>query len=167
MTGIAEGAAAFGVLKSAYDLVRDLRKSNDPATLKAGLEEVTDRLLAAREDAFSKAEAFDAMSAENKRLHAELSKRGAWTAESARYQLGEIYPGSYAYVLRADKRGDEVDHKACATCFKNEKISILQKSGSIHLKCPVCETLIQFKDSGVGSTTVRRGRGGPNSWMGS
>lgn len=165
MALITEGAATFGVLKSAYEFVRDLRKSSDPATLKAGVEELTDRLLAAREDALKMAEQFDTVVEENKKLRSELSKRQGWEAEASRYQLMEIYPGSFAYVLRADKQGTEAPHKACAACFKSEKISILQKADSVHLKCSACGTNIQFQESKNHAYTARIPRGG--SWMGS
>lgn len=162
---VAEGAAALGVLKSAYEFVRDLRKSNDPSVLKAGVEELTDRLLSAREDALKHAEAYDVLVTENKRLRAELDKRGAWEGESAKYQLVELHPGSFAYALRPEKRQGETDHNVCATCFKAEKITILQKAGSIDLKCPVCETRVQFQEPKKYSAAP--GRGGPGSWMGS
>lgn len=163
MTGISEGAAAFGVLKSAYEFVRDLRKSNDPATLRAGVEELTDRLLAAREDALRVAQDFDALAADNQKLRDELKKRQTWEQEASRYRLAEIFPSNYAYALRAEKRGDDPDHMVCAVCFKAEKISILQKLGHANLKCHTCGMAIQAEAHRPSSVNLRRP--GRSSWM--
>jgi hypothetical protein len=140
--GIGEGAATFGVLKSAYELVRDLRKSSDPATLKAGLEELADRLLAAREDALKAAEAIDALSTENKRLQSELEKRQSWEEEAKRYELREITPRSFAYVLKTPT-GDASKHLVCPTCFEQNKRRILQQRDNSYSVCPDCATVVQ------------------------
>lgn len=154
-TGIAEGAAAFGVLKSAYELVRDLRKSNDPAQLKAGLEELTDRLLAAREDAFKTAEEFDKLVAENKHLRAELERQAAWITETDRYNLCEITPGAFAYLLKDGEVKGGPNPLLCATCFDHGKKSIMQRRDAAYTACPNCQTVIQeVPDKRWNSTVV-------------
>jgi hypothetical protein len=156
VVGIVESAAAANVLKSAYELVRDLRKSSDPVALKAGLEELTERLLGARETAFKMAEEFDALADENKSLRAELSRQAAWEAEEKRYQLRQIFPGSFAFVLKGGLREEEPDHIVCPTCFKNQKISILQKVDAVRLGCFTCKTQIEYRDSGPMAVSIRR-----------
>jgi hypothetical protein len=156
MVAITEGAAALGVLKSAYELLRDLRKSSDPSVLKAGLEEVTERLLAAREDAFKMAQDFDALLGENKRLRAEISSNQAWETEEKRYQLREIFPGSFAFVLNDGIREGEPQHTVCPTCFKQKQISIMQKVNAVQLGCQVCKTQIDYRNSSPITTRVVR-----------
>lgn len=154
MTIVAEGAATFGVLKSAYELVRDLRKSNDPAVLKAGLEEVTDRLLAAREDALKVGESYDALVAENKRLQKELEKQQAWDDEAKRYELREITPRSFAYVLKSNPEENQSQHLICPTCYEHGKKRILQQRDALYSICPECKTVVQDKLSHRQSNVV-------------
>lgn len=147
MVGITESAAAFGVLKSAYEFVRDLRKSNDPTVLRAGVEELTDRLLAAREDALKTSQEFDAMLNENKRLKAEIEKHNAWNEEVKRYVLREVLPRNYAYILRPEAQGQEPLHLVCPTCFAQGKKRIMQQCDLLRSICPECKTTIQDKPS--------------------
>jgi regulator of replication initiation timing len=125
-------------LKSAYELVRDLRKSNDPAVLKAGVEELTDRLLAAREDALRIVEELEILKEENARLKAQLAKADDFAETAKKYVRRQTGAGGFVYV--ETELQNEQSPNYCANCFDSKKLSILQPT-VVHrvVRCPACE----------------------------
>ena len=84
-------------------------------------------------------------------LEKEIANFEKWQAESEKYELKEIYPGNFAYSFKTNVDGrSEPPHLICTTCFENRKKSIMQKSSAVHMTCPVCKTMIQFKESSYG-----------------
>jgi hypothetical protein len=139
MSGIGTALGAFGALKSAYELVRDLRKSNDPVALKAGIEELTDRLLAAREDAFRFIEQLETLKEENATLRAQLSKADDFSGIAEKYVRRQTGPGGYVYVEKEPPEGTR-SPDFCAHCFDKKKLAILQPTVvSRVFRCPECQ----------------------------
>ena len=82
------------------------------------------------------------MKKENERLR-------DWTSEREKYELKEMGPQAFAYVLK-DTQGDGPTPRLCAHCFENAERSILQSAGfhSVNqvLECPRCNNQVQYQD---------------------
>ena len=136
----AEIISGLGGLKAAFDLAKGLKDIDDRARRNEAVIELQDKILTAQR----------AQSDLVERIH-ELEKQLAsfeqWNAEKEKYELKEIYPETFAYVIKEDARGTEPSHLICAACYQGCKKSILQKSSGVHLTCPECKTQVQFKAS--------------------
>ena len=138
MSGIGTALAAFGTLKAAYELVRDLRKSNDPAVLKAGIEELTDRLLSAREDALRFVEELEILREENTTLKTQLTKSENFSKLAENFERAETGFRGHVYREKNPSGGASPDY--CAHCFDNNRLSILQPFENRVFKCPECKS---------------------------
>ncbi len=134
----AEIMSGLGGLKAAFDLARGLKDIDDAARRNAAVIELQEKILTAQQ----------AQSALLERV-SELEKQVVgfeqWEGEKEKYELKEIYPHSFAYMIKETARGTEPSHLICAACYQARKKSILQQSSGICLTCPECKTEIYFK----------------------
>jgi cell division protein FtsB len=63
-------------------------------------------------------------------LEKEVADLKAWDAEKQRYELKDVVPGSYVYVLKKDSQGSETPHWLCANCYNSGKKSLMQYFGA-------------------------------------
>ena len=64
-----------------------------------------------------------------------------WDSESARYQLTELTPGIFVYMLKPEKAAGEPIHYLCPHCFQQHKKAILHHPSADHTNyvCDGCE----------------------------
>jgi hypothetical protein len=135
----AEIMSGFGGLKAAFELAKGLKDIDDAVRRNAAVMELQEKILSAQE-------AQAALVKRNDELEKQLASFQQWDTEKEKYELKEIYPQTFAYVIKENARGTEPLHWICAGCYQTRKKSILQKSDAVHLTCPECETQIQYKD---------------------
>ena len=136
----AEVMAGLGGLKTAFDLAKGLKDIDDAVRRNAAVMEPQEKILTARQ-------AQSALVERNDELEKKLASFEQWNAEKEKYELQEIYPKTFAYVIKESARGTEPSHLICAACYQRGKKSILQKSSAVHLTCPECKTQVELKAS--------------------
>jgi hypothetical protein len=82
---------------------------------------------------------------------AQIKQHEEWKETEGRYKLKEVGRGSFAYVYQQPTEADATPtHYLCATCFENEKKSILQRTGpvgsGVSFVCPVCKNSVIVKN---------------------
>jgi hypothetical protein len=90
-----------------------------------------------------------------RQLAKQVGDLTAWQAEKQRYELLEVSGGAFTYVLKPDRQSGEPIHWLCASCYQNNKKSILQlaernvmQGGRMNIwKCPTCDAsvLVQWE----------------------
>jgi hypothetical protein len=79
-------------------------------------------------------------------LENEIAELKAWDAETARYALQELPPGTLVRTLKqeAASTGEPI-HSICTTCYSDKKISPLHKGetshGQYNLRCYSCKNI--------------------------
>ena len=142
---LSETVMGLGALKTAFDMEKGLKDLDNAVARNAAVIELQENILAAQQ-------AHAALIKRIDDLEKEVAGFEKWDAEKEKYDLKEIYPQNYAYAIKANARGTEPAHLICATCYENRKKTILQKSSGVHLSCPVCKTMVQFKESRPGAS---------------
>ncbi len=151
MSGVGEAIGGFEALKTAYDLVQDLRKSNDARTLKAGIEELADRLLSARAESLKTFEDYRMADDRANAAEAKLKAALAFNEIEGNYVLRRLYPGAFVYREGTIREADLDPPNYCASCFARKELSIFQPvrgyggSPVIGHICPTCKTEIAFR----------------------
>lgn len=82
-------------------------------------------------------------------LEREIARMRDWSVDMQRYELKKFYPGTVAYVLRADQAAGEPIHSLCKHCYDGGKKSVLQASARSELRfrvfsCPACHNEIHM-----------------------
>jgi len=73
-----------------------------------------------------------------------VAQSDAWDAEKKRYQLKDWGGKTFAYELKASEANSEPIHLACAKCYQDGKIAILQfdhrdSEQQDWYECPACK----------------------------
>jgi hypothetical protein len=133
--GIAAGA---GALKSIYDLISDLRKANDPATLKAGINEMSDRIFVLYENNFR-------LITENEALKAELNNIVTFEEQKKQYTRTQAPGGAFVYVENEPSEPNAPAPYFCPKCFTDKALSMLQPASGGKQECPNCKNSFQVE----------------------
>ena len=104
----------------AFDLAKGLKDIDDATRRNAAVIELQEKILAAHRAQLELAE-------RARELEKQLASFEQWDTEKEKYELKEIYPETFAYVLKETARGTEPSHSICAACYQMRKKSILQK----------------------------------------
>jgi hypothetical protein len=150
LSGIGEATGILGALKTVYDLVHDLRKSNDVNMLKAGIEELSDRLLASKANEFKMSEEYKAALERAETAEEKLKTLLDFEVDEEKYILRRLYPGAFVYREKQVREGEQNPPNYCANCFGRKQISILQPIEGfggplITHVCPMCKIEITFR----------------------
>jgi len=138
---ISEAMAGASALKTAFDMAKALKDINDAATRNAAVIELQEKILSAQQAQFEMSKRVD-------ELEKELTIIKSKADERNRYQLKDYGAGTFAYELKPDGSRGEPLHRACAKCFNEGQISILQFShqteGQDWFDCRRCENNQSF-----------------------
>jgi hypothetical protein len=137
---ISETIAGLGALKTAFDMTKALKNMDTAVAVNSAVIDLQETILTAQQ-------AQAALIERVGQLEKQVADFEKWDAEKEKYDLKEIYPQNYAYAIKQDARGSAPTHLICATCYENRAKAILQKSSAVHLTCPVCKTVVQFRES--------------------
>jgi hypothetical protein len=119
-------SGAVASLKLAFDMTKTLGAVRDFTKLNETIIELQRLIMAAQSDALAAQSDQFALLDRIRNLEAEIAGLKAWDAEKERYQLTEVAPRVFAYVLKVDAGGSEPPHWICPACYENGKKSILQ-----------------------------------------
>jgi hypothetical protein len=134
---VAEIVTGLGVFKSMMDVAKGLKDINDATVRNSVVIDLQEKILSAQAQQMTLLERVS-------QLERQIADSQAWASEKARYQLQELPPGVFVFVLKSDMANGEPEHRLCATCFNNGKKSILQSFGQDQgletILCPICKT---------------------------
>lgn len=149
MPDISAIAAALSSLKAAKDIAEAMVTLRDTSAFQSKLIEFQGKLIDANNSAFAAQDERSALLEQIRDLEKEVAKLKAWETEKERYQLKDVFLGSFAYVLKPDAEGPEPPHWLCTNCYENGKRSILQRGASqgpeYFWACPYCKATIKVR----------------------
>lgn len=138
---IGEAITGMNALKTALDMARALKDINDAAARNAAVIELQQKILDAQTSQFELLRRVDD-------LEKQISAADKKSEQFARYLLTDYGARTFAYELRADAANGEPIHRACAKCFQERQISILQFShkgeGQDWFDCLRCNSRQKF-----------------------
>ncbi len=140
---VAEIYGGISALKTAFDIAKGLKDIDDATRRNAAVIELQEKILTAQA---AQSELVETVGELKKRV-AELE---AWEADKKRYELKEIAPGVFAYLLKETMANGEPAHQLCAACYQHNKKSILQrrdKGMNLLLHCPECSAEFKIGDA--------------------
>lgn len=139
-------ATAITSLKTAGEIASGFLSLRDQTVIQKNVIELQTIILAAQQGALAAQSEQMELQEENRALRAELEKLAAWAAKADRYQLTDLGKGVFAYKLKAEERGSDPDHLACAQCFESCRRSVLQNLGRFNSRerheCQTCKSAI-------------------------
>lgn len=75
-------------------------------------------------------------------LESTLGKANARADAESKYQRHTFETNSFAYKLKPEFQGEQLEHYLCSNCFENGEMVTLQPAGGLGwkgLRCPRCE----------------------------
>ena len=144
MLAIAQGLNA---IKATTDIIKSIAGLRDAAQILEKTVELNQKILTVQ-TALADAQAEQTTLIQTIRnLEEEVARFKAWEAEKQRYELKEVAPRTFAYVLKPNASDPEPLHWICASCYQKNQKFILQGiqwygGGWIHT-CPSCKAEIQ------------------------
>jgi hypothetical protein len=143
MTAIAHALTA---LKAAKDIAETMIGLRDTAAFQGKLLEFQSKIIDANNAAFSAQEERSSLLDRIRDLEKQVADFEAWEAEKQRYELKEVGPRKFAYVLKPNADRAEPPHWICASCYQKTQKSVLQGEefyggGWTHI-CPTCKAKI-------------------------
>lgn len=154
-----EVGTALTSLKAAIDIAKVAKNFNSQTEINLAITDILDELLNAKEASLNDKERIERLSARVTELQKQLAKKEDWQSEKKRYILTKSDYGAYTYNLNADHADGEVEHRLCATCFENEKKSILHTKmkarGGETVFCQTCKTDLKLSKADDSARVIR------------
>lgn len=142
-------------LKAATDISSALLGMKVTGEVQTKIIELQSALLAAQNAALSATTAQFELREKVRGLEAQIQQSSDWDSTRVRYRLVSPWRGpAQAYaLLRAAADGDP-PHLACAACFHNRRVVILNplsnKDGWVQMVCPACRSTMDTGYRGIG-----------------
>jgi len=151
ITGLAQSIGAIRKIANAMLQAHDARLLRDQATaIDQLVSEALQRVIEAQAAVLAIQQELAAALARERALEAKVTEFENWDLEKQRYELKQVSPGAFAYVVKPVMQGEEPVHWLCAGCYQRRKKTILQVTGYVGplgnmavWKCPVCEGVIR------------------------
>jgi rubrerythrin len=158
-------AAVLGSLKTAQTMASGLLGLRDEAMIQAKVIELNQVIIDAQSGALAAQENEAALREEIRALKRQIADYETWAARAENYELKELHPGSFAYILKEGIAQSETVHYLCATCFEDKKAIPLQGRtsgyGNRTLSCPVCGTSVTHSQGGQPQVRTSRSNWSP------
>ena len=141
-------ALAFGSLKMAYDAASSLLKLKVSSDVQSKVIELQGEIFAAQQNALTAQADQSALTQRISELETEIAQSKSWDAEKQNYELSQVSPGAFAFVLKPDAKGASPPHWLCPTCFENGRKSIIQRGsrhsgrGGTNWLCAQCKNIV-------------------------
>lgn len=143
MVDISAIAGAISALRGANDIAQAMIDLRDAAAFQSKLIEFQAKIIEANNSAFAAQDERAALLQRISDLESDIAVLKAQHRKFDRYQLKDYGGSTFAYELKASEANGEPIHRACATCFQKDRISILQFShnteGQDWYECPGCK----------------------------
>jgi hypothetical protein len=144
------GIAALSSLKSLYDLVEEIRRSNDPERLRAAASQMLDLVLSARAQTAALQEERNSAVIELTTLKAEIEQASRFDDEAKNYTRELTPTGAFVYREKGSSGAQGPSPYYCPHCFLNKRISILNPASLSTLdpviahRCRACDAVTQL-----------------------
>lgn len=157
---LAEISAGLGGLKTAFDIVQGLNASAKTAAINDIKIALGQHILEAQAALTLAGEAQATAVETIRNLEQEIVYLKDWSAEKQRYELKKFYPGTLAYVLKAEMANGEPIHSLCANCYEQDKKSVLQATAQTEMRfriflCPACHNKFHLGEMMADNTDMR------------
>ena len=140
MIAIGQGLSA---VKALTDLVKIMVGLRDSAKLLEATVEFNQHILSVQGALLAAQSEQTTLIERVRALEKEIADLKAWEAEKQRYELKEVAPRKFAYLLKPDAQAAEPPHWICASCYQKGQKSILQGEpffgGGWTHSCPLCK----------------------------
>jgi hypothetical protein len=143
------GLSALNSVNSLYEMVRDIRDSNDPEKLRASAGQMFELAFAAREQVAILQEERNAAVIELAALEAEVEKMKRFDQQVENYTRERTHSGATIYRENGSAGPEGHSPYFCPHCFSNKELQIMNPAAGantmIHTfehKCPRCKTMI-------------------------
>src|SRR5438045_1906145 len=118
MVDVSAIAAAINSFKAAKDIAESMIGLRDAAAFQGKLIEFQSKIIDANNAAFAAQEERSALLEKIRELEQEVANFEAWETEKQRYDLKEVWPGAFTYVLKSDASGADPVHWICTNCYQ-------------------------------------------------
>jgi hypothetical protein len=122
-------AGLVSSLKAATDISKAMVGLRDGALIQSKVIELQGVILTAQQSALSAQSDQFAVLERVRELEKEIAHLKAWDTEKKKYELREVSPGAFAYVMKKSAKGGEPPHWLCAACYQRGNKFILQDHG--------------------------------------
>lgn len=139
---LGEAIIGMNALKTAFDISRGLKDINDATVRNSAVIDLQEKILSAQQAQFELIKRIED-------LEKEIAAISKSQKQLDRYKLTNYGGETFAYELKAETAEGEPIHRACPTCFQNNKISVLQfdfrrDTGQDRYQCPSCKAHFDF-----------------------
>ncbi|WP_244577369.1 hypothetical protein [Escherichia coli] len=148
---ITELSAALSAIKEALSLAKVISDAKTDAEVKVATSELQSRLATLSFECTSLSELIRLKDEENMHLCNKIKELEDFETESVDYVLNQTEAGSFVYSKQLSVNGNQLTINACANCFHERKISILQpvagriaRGGYFIHFCPSCNVKISM-----------------------
>ncbi|MER9191221.1 hypothetical protein [Mesorhizobium australicum] len=115
---VAEIATGYSALRSAYEIVKGLKDTDDRVKLNSAVIDLQEQIITAQEGAGAARDKI-------REMEATIAAHEDWNKIADLYQLKDFGDGTFAYELTPGVSNEPL-HLACPNCFQSRKRSILQ-----------------------------------------
>jgi hypothetical protein len=144
-------SAILTSLMTAKELADAMISLRDAEALQTKRKEFLDLMIDAQIKILALQDEHSQMREAKRDLEEQIAAFERWDHEKLRYELKEIGPGVFTYIIKPSMQGMEPTHCICAHCYQQDKKSILQAFNSYTLgasaTCPACKTTLNFDAS--------------------
>ena len=147
---ITEIVAAVSSLKTAINLVKDMKQTVDNVKLKETISPLFDTIIDLQSHILSINTEYQTILEDRNRIRQEIVDLKNWENEKEKYKLFEPGKGVFVYIPKDFQQSGEPEYYLCANCFQNKNIkSMLQKKGIAGFErfkhyCPSCQNEYQY-----------------------
>lgn len=145
MVDMSSIVALAGSLKTAADITSTAMGIRDGAMLQQKVIELQSVILSAQSSALmAQQDQFNLLD-EVRTLKRRIESLETWDAQAGDYELKQVDPGAFAYVLKLPEGDQRPNPWLCTNCFESKRKSLLQYKGvnarmsHDYFECPNCK----------------------------
>lgn len=145
---VSAASAIVASIKNARDLVAGWKDSAEKRRLLAEFDDISDKVFELRRVLLETQDALAAAKERCAQLEQLAVKVEDWSSQAERYEMKEIARGVVAYTPKPGMEHGEAPHSLCASCFQNQKKSILQQDyhpRGVRYRCPSCDFTVAVR----------------------
>jgi hypothetical protein len=146
----AEIVSAIESAKALRELLKAANSLSNYNEIVAAVSEVSAKLMDATGVALASQEKQSLLAQRVRDLEEELVKLKDWEAQAKNYSLIEVASGVFTYLYKPTMQSDQPRHWACAKCFQERKLFVLQRQHPPSYLCQNYGSKISpFKDGSL------------------
>lgn len=141
----AEISAVAGGLKTAIDIIKNMKQTIDDVKTKEALSPLFDTIIDLQTHILSINAEYQSVLEERDLIRQEIVNLKNWDNEKEKYELFEPNRGTFVYIEKNSQKSGQSKYYLCANCFENNsKKSLLQTKSVVGMGrfshfCPFCK----------------------------